>query len=130
MIELPEMGCTGFDYSFEVSPSATNCTPSPPPSSFKDILNSIEETVALFTIRVWKGEGITCFFTSGYPELICSEYLDDNIAYIVSGYGVVAGRKAFRFLRENRFKLVWSDDPIPLEEQACFQLLKKYIQEY
>jgi len=124
-----------FDSCQEIKDSATNCY-STDEIDAESILRSIEEVkmqcgLSPVVIYIWRGSSFYKVFEDKLkPELRCSEHIrDDDAAYIVAGYGIVAGKKAFKFLSDNNFELRWSDEYVPLEEQKCYHLLQLYTEE-
>jgi len=110
----------------------------PPMNTVKlleEMKNLVEFRREHFTILIWKGEMKPPFIPilEKRPVLIQSEYVrEENVAYIVSGIGIVAGKKAYEYLIQLPMVLEWSDEYIPLEKQQgeMSEVLLKWIKDY
>lgn len=78
-------------------------------------------------IYIWKGpvENRYMFPEKLVPELhFSSLVLNDRVAYLMAGFGIVAGKQAYDLLVQLGVELEWSDEYIPLEEQRDYHLIR------
>lgn len=80
-------------------------------------LDDLEKTMALIEalkpqliIKVWKGH-FNCYRTDRPPIFRVSELVDDDIAYVVAGLGLIAGKGIFPKIQKFNPILEWVDKP-------------------
>lgn len=125
------------DMDLSFSDSTTSVVDSPPMNTAKlleEMKDLVEFSRAHYTILIWKGETQFPFIPilKKSPILKQSDYiLDEEMAYIVAGTGIIAGKKAYEYLIQLPVVLEWSDEYIPLEEQKgeMAKVLLKWIKD-
>jgi hypothetical protein len=109
-----------------------------PQRSAEDLAAGIKQMLDLLDnsqhnlIKIYRASGVSVPFITTQPDKPTLEYypiLPDNVLYIVSGVGIVAGKKTFALLDKMNIRFEWSDTYIPLEEQDSdvAKILNKWI---
>ena len=60
-------------------------------------------------IKVWKARGFGLLPIPDTPHFIESLYVATDKVFIMAGFGVVCGKDAYKFLREQGFTVEWTE---------------------